>query len=270
MAPISRLGGVMRVDWAGLPTEVRAAALERTGRVEGVVDVPHGITCRFAAVLESAGGRVFIKGVPVDDAWGRAGQAREAEVNAAVTAVSPRLLWRVEAGGWDLVAFEAVEARHADLSPGSPDLPLVAAALEEAQGLRAPAGAELPQFVDRELGGAVSAAERELLLGDALLHTDTNPHNLLVGADRAYLVDWALPAVGPAWVDVAEAAGRLMDAGCSAGEARAWAAQFASWAGADPAAVEVFVRGTCRARVARLGERDAQVSNAQCEALLKV
>ncbi|MEU1778142.1 aminoglycoside phosphotransferase [Streptomyces abikoensis] len=259
-----------RVDWLGLPEESRAAVEARAGAVRVVEDVPHGITCRFAAVLSTASGQLFVKGVPSDDAWGRAGQAMEAAVNAAVVPVSPRLLWRVEAGGWDLVAFEAVEARHADLSPGSPDLPLVAAVLERAQDLKAPAGVELPQYVDRELGGAVSAAERELLLGDALLHTDTNPHNLLVGADRAYLVDWALPAVGPSWIDAAEAAMRLMDAGCSASEALAWAAQFASWAGADPAAVEVFVRGTCRARVARLGERDAQVSNAQCEALLKV
>ncbi|WP_414169818.1 hypothetical protein ACMATS_31635 [Streptoverticillium reticulum] len=63
---------------------------------------------------------------------------------------------------------------------------------------------ELPQYVDRELGSSVSAAERELLLGDALLHTDTNPHSLLVAADRGYRVDWALPAAGPSWIDVAE------------------------------------------------------------------
>ncbi|MFI0914344.1 phosphotransferase [Streptomyces abikoensis] len=258
-----------RVDWAGLPVAVRAAVEARAGAVRAVEDVPHGITCRFAAVLSTSGGRLFVKGVPADDAWGRTGQTMEAAVNTAVTAVSPRLLWRVEAGGWDLVAFEAVEARHADLSPGSADLLLVAAVLEEAQGLKAPAGVELSQYVDRELGGAVSAAERELLLGDALLHTDTNPHNLLVGAERAFLVDWALPAAGPAWVDVAEAAMRLMDAGCSAMEALAWAAGFKSWVSADPAAVELFVRVTCRTRVARLGERGARPWNAQLEALLR-
>ncbi|MBB4893522.1 hypothetical protein FHS39_002553 [Streptomyces olivoverticillatus] len=237
------------------------------GSLGVVEDVPHGITCRFAAVLSTADGRLFVKGVPADDVWGRTGQAWEAAVNAVVTAVSPRLLWQVEVGGWELLGFEAVDGRHADLSPGSADLPLVAAVLEEAQKLKAPSGVGLPQYVDRELGGAVSSTERELLLGDALLHTDTNPHNLLIGDGRAWLIDWAMPAAGPAWVDVANTAVRLMEDECGPAEALEWASRFESWRGADPAAVAAFAGATCRAWEARVGARGARASNSRFEAL---
>ncbi|MEV5242527.1 aminoglycoside phosphotransferase [Streptomyces cinnamoneus] len=256
----------MRSDWAELPVGARDAVLERTGPVAEVQDVPHGITCSFAAVLSTAAVRVFVKGVPVGDERGRAAQAWEVAVNPLVLQAGPRLLWQLEAEGWDLLGFEWVNGRHADLSPGSLHLPLVAAALGAAQGVVAPA--EVPQFVDRDLAEFVTAEERELLLGDALLHTDTNPHNLLVDAGRAWLVDWAMPARGPAWVDVAEAAVRLLEAGCRTDEALAWAAGFESWRSADRAAVEVFVGATCRAWAARVGTRGARPSNARFEALL--
>ncbi|MEU5417924.1 phosphotransferase [Streptomyces sp. NPDC020667] len=257
-----------RVDWAGLPEGVRAAVAARMGPVGAVEDVPHGFTCRFAALLSTAGGRVFVKGVPADDERGRAAQGLEMAVNSAVAAVSPRLLWHLEAGGWDLLGFEAVPTRHADLSSGSADLPLVAAVLEEAQGLRLPAGVVLPQLVDRDLDGFLTPADRELLLGDVLLHTDTNPHNLLVGDVRAWLVDWAMPAVGPAWVDVAYMAVWLMAEGCTPGEALGWASRFASWTSADPAAVAAFVDATCRHWTDRVGERGARRSITRFEALL--
>ncbi|MEU7131946.1 aminoglycoside phosphotransferase [Streptomyces sp. NPDC046261] len=228
--------------------------------------MPHGITCSFAAVLSTAGGRVFVKGVPEDDAAGRAAQAWEVAVNPAVTGAGPQLLWRLETGGWDLLGFEWVAGRHADLSPGSPDLPLVAAALGAAQGLAAPAG--VPQFVDRDLAGFVTAGERQLLLGDALLHTDTNPHNLLVGDGIAWLVDWAMPARGPAWVDVAHTAVRLMEGGCGCEEALEWAARFPSWQAVDRGAVAAFVAASCRAWETRVGARGARASNARFEALL--
>jgi hypothetical protein len=36
----------------------------------------------------------------------------------------------------------------------------------------------------------------ELLDGDALLHTDFNPLNILVGPDRVWIIDWAWPTRG--------------------------------------------------------------------------
>ncbi|MGH3985530.1 MAG: hypothetical protein ACRDST_23320 [Pseudonocardiaceae bacterium] len=42
----------------------------------------------------------------------------------------------------------------------------------------------------------------ELLAGDHLLHTDLNPHNILIG-EHAHLVDWAWPTLGAPWIDPA-------------------------------------------------------------------
>ncbi|GAO09677.1 hypothetical protein TPA0598_05_03990 [Streptomyces lydicamycinicus] len=50
-------------------------------------------------------------------------QRREAAVAPFLTGVGPALHWRVEAAGWDLLGFEALDGHHADYSPASPDLP---------------------------------------------------------------------------------------------------------------------------------------------------
>ncbi|MEW2576788.1 phosphotransferase [Streptomyces syringium] len=255
----------MRATWEALPEETRAAVVGRSGQVRAAEDVPHGVTCRFAAVLSTARGRLFAKGVPADDARGAAARAWEVALNPLVAGPSPRLLWPVAAGGWDVLGFEWVDGRHADLAPGSADLAPVAEALMAVQGVRAPTGVPL-------LAGRwpdLDDIDRELLAGDALLHTDTNPHNLLISDDgRAWVVDWAMPAAGPAWMDVAYTAVRLMEEGQDPGEALRWAAQFPSWAAADPTAVEALVRLTCRRRTARVGERGARGSNGRFEALL--
>ncbi|WKK26432.1 phosphotransferase [Streptomyces olivoreticuli] len=255
----------MRVDWATLPEALRAAIEQRSGAVRAVQDIPHGITCRFAAALRTRSGAVFVKGVPVGDERGRAAQAREVAVSGAVPgAVGPRFLWQVIKGGWDVVGFAWVDGRHADLAPGSGDLPLVADVLRKAQALRAPAN--LSPLADRwsDLGDE----DRALLAGETLLHTDTNPHNLLVGAERAWLIDWAMPASGPAWVDVAYTAVRLMESGHAPGDALAWAGPFPCWRTADPRAVAVFVEATCRQWSARVGVRGARPSNERFAALL--
>lgn len=249
-----------RTGWWELPAEVRAAVEEQTGLVDGARDVADGLTCSTAAVLSTGTGQVFMKGVPVGDARGRAAQAVEAAVNEATRGVGPGLLWQVVADGWDLLGFEYVDGRHADLSAGSPDLVLVADALRAAQTVRAPEG--VPSFAD-QFADVLPPGQLELLRGDALLHTDTNPHNLLVGDDRAWIVDWAMPAAGPAWVDVAYTTVRLMEADCPAGEALAWAAQFPAWTAADPRAVEAFVAGTCRLWERQIGARGARPSNAR-------
>ncbi|MFD7015814.1 phosphotransferase [Streptomyces sp. NPDC059928] len=112
--------------------------------------------------------------------------------------------------------------------------------------------------------------EVPLLAGGTVLHTDTNPHNLLVGDGRAWMVDWAMWAQGPAWVDVACTAVRLMEADTPAAEALEWAAQFRSWRSADPAAVAAFVSASCRQWEAMVGPVDCRPSNRRFEALLAV
>ncbi|MFD7663571.1 phosphotransferase [Streptomyces sp. NPDC059788] len=255
-----------RTGWWELPREVRAAVEARTGPVAEARDVAEGLTCRAAAVLTSASGQVFVKGVPAGDARGRAAQAMEAAVNAATRRVGPRLLWQVVADGWALLGFEYVDGRHSELSTGSSDLVLVDDVLRSAQDVRVPEDAGVPSFADRFVD-VLLPEQLALLRGDTLLHTDTNPHNILVGDDRAWLVDWAMPAAGPAWVDVAYTTVRLMEADCPAGEALEWAARLPSWAAADPRAVRALVAGTCRLWERRVGVRDARHSNARYAAL---
>jgi hypothetical protein len=38
----------------------------------------------------------------------------EAKINPWVLQVTPRLLWHLQANGWDVLGFEHVEGRHAD------------------------------------------------------------------------------------------------------------------------------------------------------------
>jgi hypothetical protein len=256
---------VARVEWDDLPSTVRVAVGARVGAVLGAVPVEHGLTCRTAAVLTTPDGRVFAKGVPTSDRDGVVAQDFEVAVNPHVAGVSPLLLARVTVAGWDMLLFEHIPGRHADLSPGSPDIEPVTEALRRVQGLQA--GGLAPRLTDR-LDGHLDDAEQALLAGDALLHADTNPHNILIADGRAHLVDWAMVAAGPAWVDVACLAVRLMEADWAPADALAWAAQFASWRDADPVAVRVFVEGTCRAWEARIGPSGAVSSNRRFQALL--
>ncbi|MCC3776809.1 phosphotransferase family protein [Streptomyces sp. UNOB3_S3] len=260
-----------RTEWHELPRPVRAAVEERTGPVTTARALTGGLNCAVAAALTAADGTVtFVKGTPVTNSTARTGQRWEVVVNPYTLAVGPRLLWRVTVGGWEVLGFEYVEgARHADLSVGAGDLRLVAEALGDAHGLRPPPPhLGVPSFAGR-WAAFLETGELPLLHGRTLLHTDTHPHNLLVTADRAHLVDWAMPALGPAWVDVANTAVRLMEADCPPHDALAWAAGFtACWRTASPAALRAFVAANCRAWTSRVGAIDARPSNDRFAALL--
>ncbi|MFC7219306.1 phosphotransferase [Streptomyces polyrhachis] len=255
-----------RIAWHELPPAARVAVQEHVGSVLTATGIADGLTCQLAARLDAPGGPVFVKGVRVDDAHGSHAQRYEAAVAPLVVAVGARLRAVVTAAGWELLVFDWIDGRHADLSPGSPDLTAVADVLAAAQAIRAPDGLPVPQLADR-LAPYLGAGGRELLRGEALLHTDTNPHNLLVGSGRAWMIDWAMVAAGPAWVDVAYTAVRLMEDGCSVVAALDWAGQFPAWRVADPAAVEALVGATCRRWESLVGADLARSSNARFEAL---
>jgi thiamine kinase-like enzyme len=65
----------------------------------------------------------------------------------------------------------------------------------------------------------------ELLDGDALLHTDFNPLNILLGLERVWIIDWAWPTRGAAFIDAGCFLIRAMAAGHSPSEAEALAAR---------------------------------------------
>jgi hypothetical protein len=250
----------MRTLWADLPAPVRAAVTAHTGPVTTAYDIAYGYNCQAAAILATPGGRVFVKGV----AGRSSGHDQEAATAPHTAGVGPELHWRAEADGWDLIAFTAIDGRHADLGPGSPDLLAVAELLAAASVLDAP-GLTLPAWAD-QWAAVAAPEERALLTGGQLVHGDINPHNLLVNS-RAWLVDWAMPSRGPGWADTAEAAVRLMEDGHTAVDACRWADAVPAWRAADPDAVAMWCEVRCRALTAAVGEHGARHSNARHRAL---
>ncbi|WP_065959057.1 phosphotransferase [Streptomyces sparsogenes] len=258
-----------RVEWADLPVDLRAAVESRAGTVTSADTVAEGLNCTTALVLQTAhGGRLFFKGVRHTDEAGMAALHCEERINSTVGGISPAIRYRFDAAGWAALAFVYIDGRHADLGPGSTDLPAVAATMQRMHDLRIP-DFPIPQFADR-LMKFCSPGDAEHLAGDHLLHTDTNPHNIVIdnrGGD-AYVVDWAMPAIGPSWVDPAYTAVRLMECGQSPADALAWLDGFTSWRQASECAVRVFVEATCRHWVATVGDRGAEPSNTRFRHLL--
>ncbi|MBC2874171.1 MULTISPECIES: phosphotransferase [Streptomyces] len=259
---------IERVGWDALPAALHNTVEAHTGRVLASEIVADGLNCTVALVLTTErGGHLFLKGVRDDQAKAVAALDCEARVNSTVRSVSPAIQHSFRSAGWGCLAFTYVAGRHADLSPGTSDLPAVTRALERMQAFSGSA-VPVPSLADR-FASYLLPGEAELLTGSALLHTDTNPHNILI-ADHdgaAYVVDWAMPVAGPAWVDPACTAVRLMESGCAPADALEWLNGFTSWRNADPKSVAIFVDVTCRRWTAKLGHA-AQRSNARYRHLL--
>ncbi|MGH3926803.1 MAG: aminoglycoside phosphotransferase, partial [Pseudonocardiaceae bacterium] len=83
------------------------------------------------------------------------------------------------------------------------------------------------------------------LRGDALLHTDFNPLNVLING-TARIIDWAWPTHGAAWIDPACFVLRLMAAGHTPKEAEAWAQQASSWDLTPEKDIDAFAAANAR------------------------
>lgn len=227
------------IDWDELEVPVRLAIEARTGEVRGARTASAGLNSQLALVLDTDAGTVFVKGLRADHP-GVVRQGREAVINAHVRAVAPRLLWHDRVAGWDLLAFEYIDgARHADYRPGSTDLPRVIATMHRLAAIRCPnlpvkqARQRWAAYVDRE-------SDLDLLNGDALLHTDFNPLNILLDQERVWIIDWAWPTRGAGFIDAACFLLRVMAAGHTVSEAEALASQCPGWQLAPSAAIDVF------------------------------
>lgn len=240
--------------WADLPAPIRAAVAAHTGLVTAVSDIADGYNCRAAAILTMTAGAVFVKVADADDA-----ADREALLGPVVAGIGPRFRWHARVDGQAVLVHDVlVGARHTQLGPGSDDLPCLAELLARASAIPAPA--QLPAWFDQWTSIA-TPDEAALLQGDRLIHGDINQHNAIISGGRAWLVDWATAARGPAWADTAEAAVRAMEDDCTAVEAEAFAAAVPAWRAATPTAVQAWADVRCRAWTAAVGAHDARHSN---------
>ncbi|AUY51408.1 phosphotransferase [Streptomyces sp. CB01881] len=257
----------MGYAWNDLPFELRTGIEGQTGAVTGAEPPTAGTVSDFAATLETTGGQVFCKAVREDNtkAWMH---RLESVVNTVLPPnIAPRMLWKVEAAGWLALGFERAPGRHADLSPGSADLPLVAQTLETLAETLTPApplrafsladrwsGQDFwhklgDQHRDRldswtmERLDTLILAEREapdLIDGKTLVHTDLTGPNMLVDGHTVRVIDWAFPAPGSPWADTAYVVIRLIEAGHAPADAEKWADSVSMWREASPRPVTAF------------------------------
>ena len=118
-------------QWEELPPGLRAVV---EARAEGIDTVEASTAGRYGSSPRCCTQRVvrsFCKGIrsDADLAWT---QRNELKVNPALPAgIAPHIRWNIESDGWMLTGFDHVVGRAPDISPGSPDLDLVAGALAE-------------------------------------------------------------------------------------------------------------------------------------------
>ena len=234
-----------RFEWQELPADVRKVVQDRTGLVRHAESASAGRNSAFAASLDTADGQVFCKGGRTDSPQAVM-HRNEAEVSPFLPDdLAPRLLWQVERDGWLLLGFEHVPGRHADLSPGSPDLPLVASAIRKISSVTPPGGRRViadhwRAALAKETPDEWATRAPQHMLGATLVHSDLNPLNVLV-ADTARVVDWAWWRTGAAWIDPAFTVVRLVAEGHEPARAEEWvAAQFDGFRSAPAVAITAF------------------------------
>ncbi|MGP4030341.1 phosphotransferase family protein [Actinomadura sp. 3N407] len=231
----------MRSDWSDLPPEVLDAVKAHTGPIYRVEPAPAGNHADITATVHTMDGRLFVKAArktaPDTDGPEVRSLRWEAAINPHVTEYAPRLHWTVEAGGWLILAFEHVQARHADYTPGSPDLDALTKIIHSLQAHPLPDVLERKRVERRwETMGDMSA-----LAGNTLLHADLNPANILLGDDgNAYVVDWTFAGRGTAFLEMALLIPWLLKAGHTPVEAERWTSQFPAWTSADPSTIDLF------------------------------
>jgi aminoglycoside phosphotransferase (APT) family kinase protein len=224
-----------------VPARLRRRAEQQLGsRVVSAVTQPGGFSPGAAARLVLADGqRVFAKAVGPDPNPDSADFYRaEARIAARMPARAPvpRLLATFEHDGWVLLVFEDVDGAMPaqPWEPGELDRVLEALAGLADALTPAPPGVGAPTIAQRvgpefrgwrtlaaasrdgdELAGLDPWARRHLpalaaleagweraAAGDSLVHLDLRADNLLLTADRVYVVDWPWACTAQPWVDL--------------------------------------------------------------------
>jgi hypothetical protein len=212
-----------------------------TGAISATNHTELGYSSDITAIVECAAGAVFLKAVR-EPSPHASSFVREAQINPYVRSVSPALRWHLRDLDWIVLAFDVVLGANADFAPGSPDLPAIADAVNAIGAIGCPDVArDWPEtrwdrFTD----------QAPLFTGEALLYTDINPDNMIMGSSGVSLVDWSWPTRGAGFIDPACLVVQLVAAGHTATEAEEWAQRCTAWQSADPAAINAFAESTVR------------------------
>ncbi|MEU8195298.1 phosphotransferase [Microbispora amethystogenes] len=252
------------LQWEQVPADLRGAVAFKFGAVLKAEPAARGITPGVVARLHLEDGQtVFFKGAPYNDRLASSLYEREIWLGSMMpaSAPAPKMLWATTGSEWIGVVFQDIpDARHADLSPRSPDVPRVLSAVNTmSKALTAPPSAPLvlqnvyalqskaSEMLTRHadlLGDnldlyreALAEFDPMFLLGTTLLHYDLHAANLLLTPDRVYAVDWSMACAGAEWIDLAMLAPRLIEVGHSPAEVEKLLAGMSSWACAPPVAV---------------------------------
>jgi hypothetical protein len=230
----SGLGTGVRRPWSDIPAPLRAEVEVAAGApVVAATTCVGGFSPGVAARLDLADGtQRFLKAVsdepnPDTPAFYRV----EVEVNGWLDerVPAPRLLWHHDDGAWVLLLFEHVAAGTPTLPWRADDLDRCLAAMATAHDALTPAPAAARSAADmlgddflgwsrlaagdgqglddwsRSHAEALAEVERswaEACDGDTLAHLDVRADNLLVDAERAWIVDWPWAARASGWADV--------------------------------------------------------------------
>jgi hypothetical protein len=221
----------MRTDWATLPEAVTKGVADRVGesRISPAVTGDHA---EIAATVTGPAEKVFLKAAHTD--FGVRSLRFELRVSEAVSgSYSPAVRWHFEAAGWLVVGFEHCDGPHADLSPDSPDLKLLGEALTALGKTQAP---DVGLFSPKGRLGF----EHPAMEGNALVHTDLGPANLIVTLDGLRIVDWAMTTKAAPWVELAILTQWLIGSGHTPEQAEQWLARFPAWGEVGPGVLDNF------------------------------
>ncbi|MGP3975026.1 phosphotransferase [Streptomyces sp. 8N114] len=216
-----------------------------TGDVTGARPSTRGFSSDLTATLACEKGPFFVKAVRNRRGGRRDSLVRERLINPFVHPISPVLRWHTEDEEWVALGFEVVEGRPARFEPDSTDLPEIVGVLNRIGQLELP---EVAQGWPETRWNRYAETEAEVALfeGDALLHTDINPSNLIIGRRATWAVDWAWPTRGAGFIDPACLVMQLIATGHTAKAAEGWADGCPAWAEADPYAIDAFAAATLR------------------------
>jgi len=228
----------VRVAYDEAPASLREWVDDALGSpVVSAITQPGGFSPGVAARLRCADGTpAFCKAVSADvNDFAGAAHRREQRITVALPAEAPvpRLLASYDDGTWVALLLQDLDARQPAVPWRTDELSRVIAALDDLGRLLTPspvldaptladaegdglegwrnlaAGAQDPAGLDpwtqRNLDRLATLEPRwePATEGDTLLHLDLRADNLLMAADRVWIVDWPSACTGKAWVDIA-------------------------------------------------------------------